>query len=72
MWNQNGNVSSSPKNSSNFSLLPLIFISAEINALGAKDQACATFAELERKYPQAPASVREGAEREQKRARCAA
>ena len=41
-----------------------------LNALGARDQACATFAELERKFPQAGASVRQGVEREQKRARC--
>lgn len=43
-----------------------------LQALGARDQACATFAELERKYPQAGPSVRQGVEREQKRARCAA
>jgi tol-pal system protein YbgF len=42
-----------------------------LNALGAKDQACATFAQLGRKFPQAAANVREGVEREQKRARCA-
>jgi TolA-binding protein len=42
-----------------------------LNALGAKDQACATFAQLERKFPQAGPSVRQGVEREQKRARCA-
>jgi tol-pal system protein YbgF len=42
-----------------------------LNALGAKDQACATFAQLGRKFPQAGPSVREGVEREQKRARCA-
>lgn len=41
-------------------------------ALGAREQACATYAELERKYPQASASVRQGVEREQRRARCAA
>jgi tol-pal system protein YbgF len=41
-----------------------------LNALGARDQACATFAELSRKYPDAPNSVRQGAEREAKRARC--
>jgi tol-pal system protein YbgF len=41
-----------------------------LNALGAKDQACATFAQLERKFPQAAANVRQGVEREQKRARC--
>jgi tol-pal system protein YbgF len=42
-----------------------------LQQLGAKDQACATFAELERKFPQAGPSVRQGVEREQKRARCA-
>ena len=42
-----------------------------LNALGAKDQACATFAQVGRKFPQAGSSVREGVEREQKRARCA-
>jgi tol-pal system protein YbgF len=41
-----------------------------LSALGAKDQACATFAELERKYPNAGPSVKQGVEREQKRARC--
>jgi tol-pal system protein YbgF len=41
-----------------------------LNALGAKDQACATFAQLERKFPQAAPTVRQGVEREQKRARC--
>jgi tol-pal system protein YbgF len=39
-----------------------------LNALGARDRACAVFAELDRKYPQAGA--RQGSEREQKRARC--
>jgi TolA-binding protein len=33
---------------------------------------CATFAELERKYPTASTSVKQGVEREQKKARCAA
>ena len=42
-----------------------------LSALGAREQACATFAELERKFPQAAPSVRQGVEREQKRARCA-
>jgi tol-pal system protein YbgF len=41
-----------------------------LNALGAREQACATFAELGRKYPEAPGSVRQGVERELKRARC--
>ena len=47
-------------------------LGASLNALGAKAQACATLAEVERKYPSATASVRQGVEREQKRARCAA
>ena len=38
--------------------------------LGARDRACAVFAELDRKYPQASAGVRQGSEREQKRAKC--
>lgn len=41
-----------------------------LSAIGAKDQACATFAELERKYPTASSSVKKGVDREQKRARC--
>lgn len=47
-------------------------LGASLNALGAKAQACATLAEVERKFPSAGASVRQGVEREQKRARCAA
>jgi tol-pal system protein YbgF len=42
-----------------------------LGAIGARDQACATFAELERKFPQAAPAVRQGVDREQKRARCA-
>ena len=41
-----------------------------LSAIGAKDQACVTFAELERKYPNAAASVKQGVAREQKRSRC--
>ncbi len=41
-----------------------------LSALGAKDQACATFAEVERKYPAASPSLKQGVDREQKRARC--
>jgi tol-pal system protein YbgF len=41
-----------------------------LNALGAKEQACAAYAEIERKFPNASASVKTGAEREAKRARC--
>lgn len=41
-----------------------------LNGLGARDRACAVFAELDRKYPQASANVRQGSEREQKRNKC--
>ncbi|MGY2048762.1 tol-pal system protein YbgF [Methylobacterium sp. JK268] len=50
----------------------MLKLGASLNALGAREQACATLAELERKFPQASASVRQGVDREQKRARCAA
>jgi tol-pal system protein YbgF len=41
-----------------------------LNGMGARDRACAVFAELDRKYPQASANVRQGSEREQKRNKC--
>ena len=47
-------------------------LGASLNALGARAQACATLAEVERKFPSAGLTVRQGVEREQKRARCAA
>ena len=50
----------------------LLKLGMSLSALGAKDQACATFAELERKYPAASSSVKQGVDREQKRARCPA
>lgn len=50
----------------------LLRLGVSLAALGAKDQACATFAELERKYPAASPAVKQGADREQKRARCPA
>ena len=50
----------------------LLKLGVSLAALGARDQACATFAELERKYPGAPTSVRQGVDREQRRARCPA
>lgn len=50
----------------------MLKLSVSLNALGAKEQACATLAELERKFPNAGNSVRQGVTREQKRARCAA
>lgn len=49
----------------------LLKLGVSLNALGARDRACAVYAELERKYPQAGPSVRQGVEREQRRARCA-
>jgi tol-pal system protein YbgF len=50
----------------------MLKLGVSLNALGARDQACATLAELERKYPQATPNVRQGVDREQKRARCGA
>ncbi|MEH3117007.1 MAG: tol-pal system protein YbgF [Methylorubrum populi] len=50
----------------------MLKLGASLHALGAKAQACATLAEVERKFPSAGATVRQGVEREQKRARCAA
>lgn len=41
-----------------------------LQAIGAKEQACATFSEVPRKYPNASAAVKAGAEREAKRAQC--
>ncbi len=49
----------------------LLKLGIALNALGARDRACAVFGELDRKYPQASPAVRQGSEREQKRARCA-
>jgi tol-pal system protein YbgF len=49
----------------------LLKLGIALNGLGARDRACAVYAELDRKYPQASASVRQGSEREQKRAKCA-
>ncbi|WP_404809958.1 tol-pal system protein YbgF [Microvirga lenta] len=48
----------------------LLKLGVALSGLGAHDRACAVYAEIERKYPQAPATVRQGAEREQKRAKC--
>ena len=41
-----------------------------LHALGAKEQACATFAEIPRKYPNAAAGVKAEADREAKRVQC--
>ena len=48
----------------------MLRLGMSLNALGARDQACATYAQLSVKYPEASQVVRQGVEREQKRARC--
>jgi tol-pal system protein YbgF len=48
----------------------MLRLGQSLNALGAKEQACATFAEIGRKYPNASTSVKAGAEREAKRVQC--
>lgn len=50
----------------------LLRLGVSLNALGAREQACATFAEAGRKHGQAVAGYRERVERERSRARCAA
>jgi tol-pal system protein YbgF len=49
----------------------LLKLGVSLNGLGARDRACAVFGELDRKYPQAAPAIRQGSEREQKRAKCA-
>lgn len=48
----------------------MLHLGISLKALGAKEQACATFSEVSRKYPNAPAYVKSGVERESKRAQC--
>jgi tol-pal system protein YbgF len=48
----------------------MLRLGMSLNALGAREQACATYAQLGVKYPQSSANVRQGVEREQRRARC--
>jgi tol-pal system protein YbgF len=48
----------------------LLKLGVSLNGLGARDRACAVYAEVDRKYPQASTNVRQGLEREQKRAKC--
>jgi tol-pal system protein YbgF len=50
----------------------MLKLGVTLNALGAREQACATLAELDRKFPNAGTGVRQGVAREQKRARCGA
>lgn len=49
----------------------MLKLGVSLSSLGAKDQACATFAELGRKFPSAAAHVKQGTDREQKKAGCA-
>jgi tol-pal system protein YbgF len=48
----------------------MLRLGQSLYALGAKEQACATFIELAHKYPNAAHSIKAGAERESKRAKC--
>jgi tol-pal system protein YbgF len=48
----------------------LLKLGISLNGLGAKDQACATYAKVGVDYPEASSNVRQGVEREQRRARC--
>ncbi len=49
----------------------MLRLGQSLAALGAKDQACATFAQVNVRYPEASANVKQGVEREQRRAGCA-
>ena len=48
----------------------LLRLGQSLAALGQKEMACASLAEVERKYPRASAGVKKNVEQEQKRARC--
>jgi tol-pal system protein YbgF len=48
----------------------LLRLGQSLAALGEREAACASLAEVPRKFPRASASVKQGVEREQKRARC--
>ena len=48
----------------------LLRLAQSLSAMKQKEMSCATLAEVGRKYPKAPASVKNGVEREQKRVRC--
>src|SRR5437588_524211 len=48
----------------------LLRLGQSLAALNEKQAACATLAEIPRKYPKAPANVKQTAEREQKRVGC--
>jgi TolA-binding protein len=48
----------------------MIKLGVSLNALGAKEQACAFFSEMPRKYPNASPAVKMAAAREAKKASC--
>ena len=48
----------------------LLRLGQSLAAIGQKEMACASFAEVGRKYPRSSVAVKQGVEREQKRARC--
>jgi tol-pal system protein YbgF len=48
----------------------LLRLGQSLAALGEKEAACASLGEVLRKYPRAPAGLKQGVEREQKRVRC--
>lgn len=48
----------------------LLRLGQSLAALNEREAACAAFGEVNRKYPRAPSSVKQGVEREQKRVRC--
>jgi len=48
----------------------MLKLGVSLNALGAKEQACAFFAEIPRKYPKATAAEKDAAAREAKKAAC--
>jgi tol-pal system protein YbgF len=48
----------------------LLRLGQSLAQMGEREAACASLAEVTRKYPRASVAVRQGVEREQKRARC--
>jgi tol-pal system protein YbgF len=48
----------------------LLKLGLSLEKLGAREQACAAYGEVGRKYPTASASLRASAERESKRSQC--
>ena len=48
----------------------MLKLGMSLNALGAREQACATYAQLAVKYPEASQTVKNGVDRERQRARC--